>query len=208
MFRDERSEVTGGDGEGLPDGTVQPKARRDPKPRKLKEVSTTPGTDMAAVFRELAGLLAERDDKAQANLITAIQELNKPTAKEIREEKENEKKEERIRAQQAERLKMARAQEAAKALNMQGCSHAFFNPGTGVTTHAWRAQVHAPDGEKPFFIPTCQLNQCQIKDGNGNPVKFPATNEMLTNGVNLDKYIGLDIDRLKTWHKQATEQVA
>jgi len=203
MLGDERPGTASSDGEGLPDGTPKPKGKPGRKPGKLRDTHPpTPGLDMASVF-ELIGKMSEENRKS---MLEFAAEIRKPTPKEVREEAENEKKEARIRANRLVQLENAKKQAAAEEARATGCSHASYNPATGVTKHAWGAQVHTPDGVAPYFVPTCQLCNYQIKDEKGNAIHFPATVTMLTNGVQLDKYIGLDLESLRNWSKQ--KQVA
>ena len=164
--------------------------------KKLKETVEQPGITMADVLT----LIGQMNEQNQTNMIAAIAEMKKPTAA---EQAKLDKEEAKIKAQQESRLKLAMADEQRRPLNMSGCTHSTVHAGTGVTKHAWRAQVHTPHGEKPYFIPTCIINQCQLKDKDGRLIKFYATPEMLTQGVNLDAYQGLDVERLKAWAAQS-----
>lgn len=203
MLGDERPTDSGIASDERVEGTVAPKGKPG-RPRKLK-VGTlpsvnppTPGLDMVAVFELIGKMSAENRE----TMLQFANEIRKPTPKEVREELENEKKEERIRANRLVQLENARKQAASEEARATGCSHASYNPATGITKHAWRAQVHTPSSEKPYFVPTCQLCNYQIKSDEGNPVHFPASVDMLTNGVNLDQYVALDLDKLKVWFKQ------
>lgn len=210
MLGDERPTGSGSVDNERVEGTVPPKGKRKYKARQLKEgtlPSVNPPTPGLALAQALE-LIAKMGEQNRETMVEFAKEIRKPTPKEIREEAENEKKEDRIRANRLVQLENARKQAAADESRAQGCSHASYNPATGITKHSWRAQVHTPAGVKPYFVPTCDMCHYQIKDGQGNPVHFPASVEMLTNGVNLDQYVALDLDKLKTWYKQSTEQVA
>lgn len=143
-------------------------------------------------------LIAQMNEQNQSNLLSAIQEMKKPTAL---EQEKLDKEAAKVKQQQESRLKLAKAEEDRKLNAARFCSHATTHPGTGVVKHAWRAQIHAPHGEKPYFKPTCQICWTQLP-------KILATPDMLTNGVNLDQYTGLDVDRLKLWAVQAQEALA
>jgi hypothetical protein len=187
MFGDERPESTGSDAAeytGVPIRTT--------RPRKDKLMADQPGVTMEQVFQ----LIGRMDENNQKNMLLAIAEMKKPSA--IEQEKLD-KEAAKLKTMQENRLKMAQAQERAKELSMAGCRHATINPATGVAKHAWRAQVHTPKDEKPYFVPICLINQCQIKDEHGNALRILATPDMLTQGVNLDQYAGLDLDALKRW---------
>ena len=150
---------------------------------------SSPGISMEEVMR----LIATMGEQQHTNMLAAIAELKKPSE---REQKKIDAEELRLKQQQENRLKLAMAEEERKKNNAAGCSHATFHPGTGVTRHAWRAQVHTPHKEKPYFVPTCQICQTQLP-------KILATTDMLTGGVNLDQYLGIDADRLKKWAEQS-----
>lgn len=209
MLGDERPADSVGAGPEHHEGT-DPAKGKPGRPRKLKAGTLhsvnppTPGLDMAAVFELIGKMSAENRE----TMLEFAKEIRKPTPKEVREEAENEKKEERIRNNRLVQLENAKKQAAADEARASGCSHASYNPATGITKHSWRAQVHTPAGVKPYFVPTCDMCHYQIRDGKGDPVHFPASVDMLTNGVNLDQYIALDLDKLKTWYKQTAEQVA
>lgn len=154
------------------------------------------GITMEQVF----ALIGKMDENNQKNMMAAIAEIKKPTPLEQEKlDKENAK----IKKMQESRLAQAMAEEKGRKMRMASCSHQTVHQGTGVVKHAWRAQVHTPHGEKPYFIPTCQISQCQIRDEKGELIKFYATPDMLTQGVNLDQYQGLDLERLKAWAKQS-----
>jgi hypothetical protein len=149
----------------------------------------TVGLDMEKVF----ALIAKMDENNQKNMLAAIAEMKKPTpAEQLKLDKEAEK----VRGQQEARLKLAQAEEQRKINNARSCPHATTHQGTGVTKHAWRAQVHTPHGEKPYFVPTCQICFTQVP-------RILATADMLTQGVNLDRYTQIDYEVLKNWAKQA-----
>lgn len=148
-----------------------------------------PGVSMEEVMRLIATMSAEQ----HKNMLEAIAEMKKPTA---REQEKIDKEDAKIRQQQENRIKLAKAEEDRKKNTALGCSHSTFHPGTGVVRSAWRAQVHTPAGEKPYFVPTCIICQTQLP-------KILATNEMLSGGVNLDQYMGLDADKLRKWAEQS-----
>lgn len=151
----------------------------------MAEAAPTPGVDMKAIFE----LIAQMDANNQKNILLAIQEMKKPTE---REQKEMDEKDKKIRQHQEARVKLAQSEEERKRLQALSCPHSTTHPGTGVTKHTWRAQVHTPDKEKPYFVPTCMKCLTQLP-------KILASTEMLTQGVNLDQYAGLDIQALRGW---------
>lgn len=190
MLGDERSGVIGGD---VKDdlGAVN-KPRRGRPPNKLKEAPVSAPT---VNMEQLAAIFAKRDEAQQKNLIAAIQELKKPTPQ---EQAKLDKEAEKLAREQKARMALAKAEEQRKINQKVNCRHATIHPGTGVRKHQWRAQVHTPHGEKPYFQPLC--TQCFTQGP-----KILATSEMLQNGVNLDQYADLDLDRLEAWAKSASE---
>lgn len=184
MQSHERSENTGSDAEGNI-GESQQSA----KGKKAKLMANdNPGITMEQVFE----LISKMNEQNQQNMLTAIAEMKKPSA---REQAEIDAKEKRVAEQQKARIQLAQSEERRKELNRLGCPHSTFHPGTGVRKHSWRAQVHTPAGEKPYFKPTC--TQCWTQGP-----KILATPDMLTNGVNLDQYADIDLARLEAWAKQ------
>ena len=143
-------------------------------------------------MQALAQILAQMSEKQGENFLAAIKELKKPTPT---EQKKLDDEEARIKRSQNEKLELAKAQMAAKAMNARACGHVRTHPGTGVTKHLWRAQVHTPDKQTPYFVPTCQ--GCLTQVG-----KIPATTDMLRNGVNLDQYPMLTEEALRKWAEQ------
>src|SRR5689334_403460 len=165
-----------------------------PRTNKLNEETVMPdpvGVTMEHIFQ----LIAKMDENNQKNMLAAIAEMKKPTAV---EQEKLDKEAKRIAEQQQARLKLAEAEENRKRLMARGCQHATTHPGTGVTKHAWRAQVHTPANEKPYLVHTCM--QCLTQTP-----RILATPEMLTQGVNLDQYVGLDFETLKNWAAKTQE---
>lgn len=153
-----------------------------------------PGVTMQQVFE----IISKMNEQQMDNMMKFAAELRKPTE---REQRKIDDEDRRLAVRQQERLKLAESEENRKKLMAAGCPHATTHPGTGVTKHTWRAQVHAPHGEKPYFVPTCQICWTQAP-------RILATPDMLTNGVNLDHYTGIDLDRLKKWAEQMNAAVA
>ena len=191
MFGNERPENPTGNADEHTQDTVPARRGRPPQLRK-EYVPENPnvGVDMKMVF----DLISKMNEDNQKNLMSAIAELKKPTP---REQEKLDKEEAKVKAQQQARLKLAMAEEQRKKNNILGCRHATVHPGTGVVKHAWRAQVHTPLGEKPYFVPTCQICWTQAP-------KILATPDMLTQGVNLDQYTTIDYDVLKKWSEQSS----
>lgn len=152
------------------------------------------GVTMEEVFK----IISQMNAQNQENLIAAIAELKKPSD---REQKKIDEEEKRIVAHQKSRMQIAQAEEQRKENLKRGCPHSTYHPGTGVRKHAWRAQVHTPANEKPFFQPIC--SQCLSLGP-----KILATSDQLQNGVNLDQYMDIDLSRLEAWAKATHEQVA
>jgi hypothetical protein len=140
---------------------------------------------------DVMALLQKMDESNQKNLIAAIQELKKPSPEELAKKEASDAK---IKQQQEMRFKLAKAEEDRKLMQKRSCRHSSYNPATGIGKHAFRAQVHTPDGVKPYFEPMCI--QCQWIGP-----KIAATPDMLTQGVNLDQYPDLTIERIEEWAK-------
>lgn len=155
---------------------------RVPPPRR-------PAIPETFTIQDVLKLLAEQGKEHTRQMMEFAKELKKPTE---REQKEIDEKEGRIKQHQEARMKTARAQEASKAMQRRSCPHGTTHAGTGQTMHQWRAQVHTPSHCDPYFLPTC--TQCQSPL---DPIR--ATAEMLTQGVNLDLYKGLNMDTLLRW---------
>lgn len=137
-------------------------------------------------------ILSQLNESNREQMMEFAKELRKPTEREQRKLDEEDK---RIARAQKERLELAKAQMEAKRLNALGCGHVRTHPGTGVTKHLWRAQVHTPNGKAPYFMPTCQGCQTQI-----GPI--PASPNMLREGVSLDQYPTLTVEALEKWALQ------
>ena len=155
----------------------------------MPEVTATPGLDIEAVLK----LIGQMNADNQQNMIAAIAEMKKPTE---REQKKLDAEEVKIVQHQKSRIALAHAEEDRKASLRRNCAHATTHPGTGVTKHTWRAQVHTPANVKPYFVPTCTQCFSQL-----TPIL--ASTEMLTQGVNLDQYAGINMDVLTNWAKSA-----
>lgn len=189
MFGDERSEITGSD---VANDAAIPKRRGRPPKVKLEEskMENVPvGVSMEEVFK----LISKMDASRHEQMLAFAKELKKPTD---REQKKMDDDDKRIEAHQKARIAQATSEQTRKEMAAKYCPHSTTHQGTGVVHHAWRAQVHTPHGEKPYFIPTCSICFTQAP-------KILATTEMLTNGVNLDQYKTIDFDRLKSWAVQA-----
>jgi hypothetical protein len=156
---------------------------------RMAEPSATPGLDMEAILKIIGQMNADN----QTNMLAAIAEMKKPTA---REQKKLDEEELKLAQHQQSRIKLAQAEEDRKRMQASSCAHATTHPGTGVTKHCWRAQVHTPHLQKPYFVPTCTQCFTQLPH-------ILATTEMLTQGVNLDQYAALNIDVLRNWAKSA-----
>lgn len=144
-------------------------------------------------IQDVLKLLAERDEQHMKQMMEFAKELRKPTE---REQKELDEKEKRVAELQRRRLDMAKREEDSKETKKRGCAHSTTHGGTGVTSHQWRGQVHTPAHCDPFFTPTCTQCLTQLP-------KIRATTEMLTQGVNLDAYKGINMDVLLKWGEQS-----
>ena len=141
----------------------------------------------------LAKIMAQMNEQQGANFLEAIKELKKPTEREQRKLDEEDAK---IARAQKERLEMGRAEVHRKEMNARSCGgHVRVHPGTGVTRHLWRAQVHMPAGREPYIMPTCMNCQTQV-----GPI--PASMEMIRNGVSLENYPALTEEALRKWAEQ------
>ena len=149
-------------------------------------------TQQLDAMEALKAILAQMSESNREQMMEFAKELRKPTEREQRKIDEEDKK---IKSAQLERLELAKADEQRKLMNARGCGHVRTHPGTGVTKHLWRAQVHTPDGRAPYIMPTCQGCQTQI-----GPI--PATAQMLREGVSLDQYPTINEQALRTWAEQ------
>jgi hypothetical protein len=152
-------------------------------------MAETPAIDP---MQALAAIMKQLTTEQGNNFMEAIKELKKPSEREQRKLDEDDA---RVARAQKECLELAKADVTRREMNARGCGHVRTHPGTGVTKHLWRAQVHTPAGKQPYFMPTCQGCQTQI-----GPI--PATADMLREGVNLDQYPGITAEALKTWAEQ------
>lgn len=118
-------------------------------------------------------------------------EMRKPTEL---EQRKLDKEDAFIKKQQLERIELTRVEIQRKEATKRGCAHASVNRATGQVRHAWRAQVCTPSHTKPYFIPTCSQCFSQLP-----PVA--ATTDMLTGGVNLSDYEGMNMAVLEQWAK-------
>jgi Zn finger protein HypA/HybF involved in hydrogenase expression len=137
-------------------------------------------------------IIAQMSESNREQMMAFAAELKKPTAM---EQKKLDEEEARIKRAQTERLELSKAEVERKRLAALGCGHIRVHPGTGVVKHLWRAQVHTPAGQEPYFVPTCQ--GCHTQTG-----KIPASMDMIRNGVNLDQYPGLTKEALDKWALQ------
>jgi hypothetical protein len=138
-------------------------------------------------------ILAQLTANQTTQMMDFAKELKKPSEREQRNLDEEDAK---IARAQKERLEMGRAEVQRKEMNARSCGgHVRVHPGTGVTRHLWRAQVHAPDGRQPYIMPTCQNCQTQV-----GPI--PASMEMIRNGVSLENYPALTEEALRKWAEQ------
>lgn len=142
-------------------------------------------------MQDVMALLAQMNEQNQNNLVEAIAEMKKPTAEQQAKMDADALK---LKQQQDARYKLAKAEEDRKKMQQEFCPHSSYNAATGIQKHAFRAQVHTPNGEKPYFRPMCI--QC-----NWIGPKILATPDMLTQGVNLDTYAGLNVERILQWAK-------
>lgn len=142
---------------------------------------------------DVLALIKQMNEDNQRNMISAIQEMKKPSA---REQKDLDEKEARIVQHQKARLNLAKAEENRKIMQRKSCQHGTTHAGTGVTSHQWRGQIHTPSHCDPYFLPTCTQCGSQL-----DPVR--ATTEMLTQGVNLDLYKAINLDVLLKWGEES-----
>jgi hypothetical protein len=129
---------------------------------------------------------------------TMIQEMKKPTEVEQAKLDAEAKK---LKAQQDKRLELQKAEVTRRVTLKAKCPHGTTHPGTGAFSHAWRAQVNTPAGEPPFFIPTCQQCQTQLK-------KIYATPDQVRDGVQLHVYPNLNVAVLERWADESAKAIA
>lgn len=192
MQRDEQSGNDQGDVPAVnPDGK-----RRRGRPPKLREVAME-NQNQGFSMEQVMQLIAQNNQQNQQAMMEAIKELKKPSEEDQRKLDE-EKQRRMLRAENA--VKQAKIAEQQKENIRKGCAHGTYHPGTGAFTHQWRAQIHSPHGEKPYFVPRC--TQC----GTTINGRIYATAEQLQNGVNLDQYKGIDYERLQKWADESMKQ--
>jgi hypothetical protein len=151
------------------------------------------GVQMEEVMVAISTLIKQMNEDNREAFLSYIKEVKKPSDLDQRKlDLEATKERRRIE----ESIDQARIEIERRENVKRSCSHTMYHPGTGVERHLWRGQVHAPANEKPYFIPTCTKCRTQLP-------KILATPEMLTNGVNLDQYIHLNVETLERWAKQA-----
>lgn len=145
-------------------------------------------------------LLNHQSVENQKNLLLAIQELKKPTAEEqARLDKEKAKLKERTLAA----AKLAEAEEQARENAAKGCPHGTTHSGTKAFTHQWRAQIHTPDGEKPYYVPRCtQCGSTWARWVGAPNEKILATPDQISNGINMDQWSSEDVRRVFEWAKR------
>lgn len=149
---------------------------------------------------QLTAILDAINSRSDERMIQFAKELKKPSA-------EEQAKLDKDRAKTLERAlaakKLARAEEQRQENQARGCPHGTTHSGTKVFTHQWRAQVHTPDGEKPYYVPRC--TQCGTTwdrwVGASSP-KIAASSDQIQNGVNMDKWGSDDIQRVFEWAKR------
>lgn len=151
-------------------------------------------------------LLNKMNQSADERMLKAIQEIKKPSPE---EQAKLDAEKAKVRERALKGVKIAQAEEQAKVNAAQHCPHGTTHEGTGVFTHQWRAQVHTPAGEKPYFLPRC--TQCGSTwdrvFGLPSP-KIPATPEQLQGGVNLNKWTKMDIERVVDWVRRNPGEIA
>lgn len=155
-------------------------------------MATSPGMSMEQAFE----LLAKMNESNQKGFLEAIKELKKPTEQEQKKiDEENARTLQRVKSA-ALQAKMAEEQRERIA---KTCPHGTYHPGTGAFTHQFRAQIHSPFGEKPYFQPRCTQCGTTVKG------KIYATPDQMQNGINLDQYKGIDLARLQAWADQSAQ---
>ena len=149
---------------------------------------------------QLAQILDAINTKADERMIKFAKELKKPSP-------EEQAKLDRDKAKLAERVlaaaKLAQAEEAGRANAAKFCPHGTTHAGTKAFTHQWRAQVHTPDGEKPYYVPRC--TQCSTTwdrwIGAPSP-KILANSDQIQNGVNMDQWSSEQVKTVFEWAKR------
>lgn len=149
---------------------------------------------------QLTAILDAINNRSDERMVKFAQELKKPSPEEqAKMDKEIAKTKERALSA----AKVAMAEEQAKVNAAKMCPHGTTHEGTGVFKHQWRAQVHTPYGEKPYYIPRC--TQCGSTwdrvFGLSSP-KVVATADQMKEGINMDKWSMDDIRRVAEWLKR------
>jgi DNA-binding transcriptional MerR regulator len=159
----------------------------------LKENTVEQGFTIDQVLE----LLNHQSVENQKHLLLAIQELKKPSPEEqAKIDREHAKLKERA----ATAVKLAMAEEKAKENAAKYCPHGTTHKGTKIFTHQWRAQIHMPAGEKPYYLPRC--TQCGSTwdrvFGLSSP-KIIASPEQIGNPIDMDQWSMDDIKRVVEW---------
>src|SRR5580765_5618228 len=189
MLGDERPTNVGSDVENNA-GAVEQKRRGRP-PNKLKE---NPVEQQGFSPDQVLELLNKMNQSADERMLKAIAEIKKPTAEEQEKlDREKAKLRERVLAA----AKLAQAQEQAKDNAAKFCPHGTTHSGTKAFTHQWRAQIHTPDGEKPYYIPRCtQCGSTWDRWVGAKSPKILASSDQIQNGINIDQWSSEDIRRV------------
>lgn len=155
---------------------------------------------------QLTAILDAINKSSDERMVKFAQEMKKPSP-------EEQAKLDREKAKLVERTlaaaKVAQAEEQGKMNSAKYCPHGTTHKGTGVFKHQWRAQIHTPDGEKPYYIPRC--TQCGSTwdrvFGLSSP-KVLANSSQLKEGIGMDEWGMDDIHRVVDWLKMNPVELA
>jgi len=149
-------------------------------------------------------LLNHQSVENQKNLLIAIQELKKPSPE---EQEKLDKEHARLKERAAAAVKLAMAEEKGRENAAKYCPHGTTHKGTHVFTHQWRAQIHTPAGEKPYYLPRC--TQCGSTWDRVYGLKSPkilATTEQIGNPIDMDQWSMQDIERVVEWARRNQQE--
>ena len=146
---------------------------------------------------QLNQILEAINSRSDERMLKFAQEIRKPSLEEqAKIDKDNAKLKERVAAA----AKLAKAEEEGRKNAAKNCPHGTVHKGTKAFTHQWRAQIHMPYGEKPYFLPRCTQCGSTWADvyGLASP-KILASPEQIGNPIDMDQWSMEDIRRVVQW---------
>lgn len=149
---------------------------------------------------DLASILEAINARSDERMLKFVEELRRPSPEEqAKLDKERSKAQERALSA----AKVAMAEEEGKRNAAKMCPHGTTHEGTGVFKHQFRAQIHTPAGEKPYYVPRCtQCGSTWDMVYGLSSHKVLATQDQMKEGINLDKWSLNDIQRVVEWLKK------